>query len=95
MHHPTSAVFIPGLYPDTESLDVATEPDTMILDADTIKLGATASFHVAIAEAVRGELDKIAAALNSANAPNGGGPVTYGSAYVPADVNSTRVKVVP
>jgi len=93
MHHPTSAVFIPGVYPDPDPAAQGSV-NAWVCEAPEIHLGHPSALHVAIAELVASELDKIQTALNSANAPGGsGGPVTYGSPYVPGDVASTLVKV--
>lgn len=92
LHHPTSAVFIPGVYPDPESTAQGSV-DAWVVEAPEIHLGHPAALHVAIAELVATELSAIQTTLSTANAPSGGGPVTYGTPYSPGDVASTLVKV--
>jgi hypothetical protein len=59
----------------------------------SILLGVGAVNPVALANLVAAELQKIVAALGSAVAPSGGGPVTYGSPYTsPGSVAAQKVK---
>ncbi len=63
------------------------------INGTNVSLGASASDFVALASLVKAELSKVVAALGSAAAPSGGGPVTYGHPYTTAgDVGSTLVK---
>lgn len=59
--------------------------------ASEVLLG-TGSQFVALANLVDAELDKLLVTLNSAVAPSGGGPVTYGSPYTKASTAGTQVK---
>lgn len=90
-HSLSFGVFIPGLLPDDQAIP-QTSDSAMVLDGSLIKLGADAVDFVALASKVEDELDGISTSLNSANAPSGGGPVTYGSPYIPGPVGATKVK---
>jgi hypothetical protein len=54
---------------------------------------ADASQFATMSNLVLTELQKIQTTLNSATAPSGGGPVTYGTPYVPASVAASKVKI--
>lgn len=79
---PTDALVI-GTEDSTARITLASD-GTATVEATTIKLGSAGTTkHVALAEDVEAELAKIAAAFAGAQAPSGGGAVTYtpGSAY--------------
>ena len=81
LHHPGSAVFLPGLAPDTATTTQGTDP-ALVIQAGAIKLGAAATAYAARADLVAIELGKIQTAI-----------AAVGGAYTPAGVAASKVKV--
>lgn len=72
-------------------------PANLLLDASTrIDLGAGAESFVALADAVKDELDAIEATLDTGTTPvgsgGGGGAVTFSTPYVAGDVAASKVR---
>lgn len=65
---------------------------TMLLEGAPILAGIDAQHFVALENLVMDNLQAVKAAFNSATAPMGGGPVTYGSTYNPHSVSATKLK---
>lgn len=86
--------------PRVVGFDTSTALEIALNATDRVQIGesasevllGTGSQFVALANLVESENNKVLAALNSAIAPSGGGPVTYGSPYVPASVAAAQVK---
>lgn len=81
LHHPGSAVFLPGLSPDTNATSQGADP-ALVLESTAIKLGANATAFAARADLVATELGKIATAITG-----------LGGSYTPAGVAASKVKV--
>ncbi len=96
LHHLAHAIAIPG----SLRAPVAGAHPTITHDALSITIAPTrlevggSSDSVPRDSRLQAELTDIAAALATANAPAGGGPVTYGNPYTgPAATASARIKV--
>lgn len=81
MHHPSSAVFLPGFSPDTNPTAQGADP-ALVIEATEIKLGAAATAFAARADLVSTELGKIATAFTG-----------VGGTYTPEPVAASKVKV--
>lgn len=91
-HSLNNAWAVPCMAPNAASLSQAAV-SAMILTATDLRLGdKSASDFVPLASLVMRELNKVRVTLASATAPPGGGTVTYGTPYSPADVAATLVK---
>lgn len=96
-HQLGQAFFLPALVVDAKTSPYAADPDLVLEPgANYIRLGGSASDFVPLDSKLQHELNAIKNTLLSANAPGGtGGPVTYGTPYVPGSTASSKVKIEP
>lgn len=90
IHHLSNAFAVPGVAPNDQTLDQATDA-ALVIEAGTIKLGKNAAQFVAMANLVTANLNALVTTLNSGTA--GGDAIVWGSPFSPSNVSAAKTKV--